>query len=67
VTAEARSSCDALGQPVTAAYDAGTRALTWLVLLDALAASLDLDQQATGDLLSEAREEADGLLSAAAS
>jgi hypothetical protein len=66
VTAEARSSCDALGQPVTAAYDAGTRALTWLVLL-ALAASLDLDQQATGDLLSEAREEADGLLSAAAS
>lgn len=66
MTAEARSSCDALGQPVTAAYDAGTRALTWLVLL-ALAASLDLDQQATGDLLSEAREEADGLLSAAAS
>jgi len=57
----------ALGQPITAAHDAGTRALTWLVLLDALVASLDLDQQGTDDLLSDARYEADRLMAAAAS
>jgi len=50
-----------------AGHNAGTRALTWLVLLDAVVASLNLDQKPIGDLLSDAREEADRLLAGAAS
>jgi cytochrome P450 len=57
----------ALGGNVMAEHDTGARAAAWLILLLALAASLDLDDDATQVLLDEARGQADQMLAAACS
>lgn len=52
----------ALGGNVTAAHDKGAKAAAWVILLLALAASLNLDDDAACALLKEARQPADQLL-----
>ena len=52
----------ALGGQAPARHPVGAVALARLFLLDALIASLDLDDEAIDDLLSEARDSADQML-----
>lgn len=52
----------ALGGRAPAAHEVGAVALARLCLLDALMASLNLDDEAIDDLLGEAREAADQIL-----
>jgi hypothetical protein len=53
----------ALGGQAPAAHEVGAVALARLFLLDVLIASLHLDDEAIDDLLSEARDSADRMLS----
>jgi hypothetical protein len=52
----------ALGGQAPAAHEVGAVALARLFLLDALIASLDLDDEAIDDLLAAARDSADRML-----
>jgi hypothetical protein len=54
----------ALGEPIRATHEAGAVAAARLILLLALIASLDLDDQEVGALLEEARPAADQMLQA---